>query len=195
MELLKQQSMSGIEVVQRPSRQYLMTTPQVGQRLASGAFVVKECVIEVAKQDRHRIIDAIRSVNMPYPEYLVAPMREELTAIRSRQTDLTAELEAANQREAEANARSEAIQERQTELNTELGVYFESPEMAQLLSRQFDTEIIQLAYRVELNDNGKLEWVTRKDGRELRFDKEPDTTAWKRFSTRFLSIFVPESQL
>lgn len=80
-------------------------------------------------------------------------------------------------------------------LNTELGAYYESPAEAAALSAQFDTRIIEVAYRVELTEQGKLEWVTLEDGKELRQDKEPDTTLWKRWSTRFLSIVVPESQL
>ena len=47
-------------------------------------------------------------------------LREELTEIRSRQTDLTAELEAANQREAEANSKLESAAGRQEELSAEL---------------------------------------------------------------------------
>ena len=50
-------------------------------------------------------------------------------------------------------------------------------------------------YRVLLTDEGELEWLTLEDGKEVRFDVEPETSWWKRFSTDFLSIFVPESQL
>ena len=49
--------------------------------------------------------------------------------------------------------------------------------------------------RVLLTDEGELEWLTMEDGQEVRFDHEPETSWWKRFSTHFLSIFVPESQL
>ena len=80
-------------------------------------------------------------------------------------------------------------------LNTELGAYYDSPLEATALSEQFNTTAMEIAYRVELTDKGKLEWVTLEDGRERRLDKEPDTTLWKRWSTRFLSIVVPESQL
>ncbi len=84
---------------------------------------------------------------------------------------------------------------RSVTLNTELGVYFESPEYAQLLSDNFDQQAINKGYHVVLTDEGDLEWVTLEDGREVRFDKEPETDFWKRFSTRFVSIFVPEGQL
>ena len=84
---------------------------------------------------------------------------------------------------------------RSVALNTELGVYFESPEYATLLAETFDKSAMIKAYRVLLTDEGELEWVTLKDGKQARLDVEPETGFWTRFSTDFLSIFVPESQL
>ena len=84
---------------------------------------------------------------------------------------------------------------RSVALNTEIGVYFESPEYANMLVKAFDENAIIKGYRVLLSDEGELEWVTMEDGKEVRFDVEPETSFWKRFSTDFLSIFVPESQL
>ena len=48
---------------------------------------------------------------------------------------------------------------------------------------------------VVVTDDGKLAWLTESNGVKERFDKEPDTTGWERFSARMLSWFVPESQL
>jgi putative cardiolipin synthase len=84
---------------------------------------------------------------------------------------------------------------RSIKINTELGAYFKSPQEAGEMSEIFDERAIRVAYRVNLNEEGNLEWVTLKDGQEIRLDKEPDTTAWKRFSTKVLSVIVPESQL
>lgn len=81
-------------------------------------------------------------------------------------------------------------------LNTELGAYFESPEHARRLAEIFDKQIMLVAYRVQLDEDGELEWTTLdEEGVELRVDQEPDTTFWKRFNTRILSPIVPESQL
>jgi putative cardiolipin synthase len=80
-------------------------------------------------------------------------------------------------------------------LNTELGAYYASPGEAKDLSDRFDATALRIAYRVTLDEDGGLQWVTIEDGQEVRHDAEPDTTAWKRFSTRILSTFVPESQL
>lgn len=84
---------------------------------------------------------------------------------------------------------------RSVALNTELGVYFESPDYGVLLAKTFDKNAMTKGYRVLLTDEGELEWLTLEDGKEVRFDHEPETSWWKRFSTDFLSIFVPESQL
>ncbi|MGC2049489.1 MAG: phospholipase D family protein [Gallionella sp.] len=84
---------------------------------------------------------------------------------------------------------------RSVALNTELGVFFESPKYAQMLAEGFEQRAIQKGYRVILNDKRDLQWVTLENGKEIRFDHEPETGFWKRFSAGFLSIFVPESQL
>jgi putative cardiolipin synthase len=85
---------------------------------------------------------------------------------------------------------------RSVAINTELGAYFESTVLASRLSQRFDEDILDMAYKVELEEGSKLVWISLDDnGREVRVYKEPDTTGWKRFSTRFLSLIVPESQL
>ena len=83
---------------------------------------------------------------------------------------------------------------RSVALNTEMGVYFESPEFAESIARDFDEKAIVKAFKVEL-DGDDLVWVTQENGEELRFENEPNTSWWTRFSTGFLSIFVIESQL
>lgn len=84
---------------------------------------------------------------------------------------------------------------RSVALNTELGVYFQSEKHAQMLSDAFKSRVIHKAYKIELDETGNLVWITIEDEKEVRFDREPETGWWKRFSTDFLSIIVPESQL
>ncbi len=84
---------------------------------------------------------------------------------------------------------------RSVALNTELGAYFESSRYAKRLADGFDKNIMLKAYRVLLNDDGLMEWVTLENGKKVTFIVEPETGFWKRFGTDFLSIFVPESQL
>ena len=84
---------------------------------------------------------------------------------------------------------------RSVAINTELGVYFESPLYASMIHDGFDNQILSKAYRVVLNEKDKIEWISQEQGKEVRYSKEPDTSFWKRFSTGFSYIFVPESQL
>ena len=87
------------------------------------------------------------------------------------------------------------VDARSVALNTELGVFFESPKYAQMLADAFEQQALQKGYRVLLDDKGDLQWVTLENGKEVRFDKEPEVGFWKRFGAHFLSLFVPESQL
>ena len=87
--------------------------------------------------------------------------------------------------------------------NTEMGVLFESHDLAGQLGAGFDNRLIQKAYRVQFRqeaDEGdaqstELEWVTEENGSEVRYHKEPETSFFQRFSAGFLSIFVIESML
>jgi len=51
------------------------------------------------------------------------------------------------------------------------------------------------SYRVLLDADGDIEWVTEYEGKEVRFDKDPESTAWQRFVTGFIRILPVESQL
>lgn len=84
---------------------------------------------------------------------------------------------------------------RSVALNTELGVFLESPGYAQGLASDFDQRAMVLGYRVMLTEQGDLQWVTLENGEQVRFEVEPETGYWTRFSTRLMSIIVPESQL
>ena len=72
-------------------------------------------------------------------------------------------------------------------------------DLDQVLNRVMHEVIVatraERGFLMLLDETGELEWVTIEDGKEVRFDREPETSGWKRFSTDFLSIIVPESQL
>jgi len=87
------------------------------------------------------------------------------------------------------------VDARSVALNAELGAYFESVPLATRLSGMFDDKLDHIAYRVLLDEGGNLQWITVLDGEEVRLNKEPDTSWWRRVSTRLLSWIVPESQL
>ncbi|WP_261389258.1 phospholipase D family protein [Ferrimonas balearica] len=79
-------------------------------------------------------------------------------------------------------------------LNTEIGVLFESPTYAQRLSDNVEANGLIKAYRLELEED-ELRWVTLEADELVRYDTEPDTSWWDRFSNSVLRWFVPESQL
>jgi hypothetical protein len=87
-----------------------------------------------------------------------------------------------------------------------MGVLFESPEMLEAGMNNFENELKNKAYRLQLittpeneSESGfeedALVWLENKNGHEIRYDHEPDTSLWQRFVTGFLSIFVIEDLL
>ncbi len=70
----------------------------------------------------------------------------------------------------------------------------DSEDMVGDLISDADERLATLAYRVIVNENGKLEWHSRINGKEVIETKEPQTSAWLRFKAWFMRI-VPESQL
>ncbi|SHH25281.1 phospholipase D family protein [Ferrimonas marina] len=87
------------------------------------------------------------------------------------------------------------VDARSTILNTEIGVLFASDAEGQRFSDNFDRNALLKAYRVELDEQEKLVWITEHDGEGVVLDKEPETSWWMRFKARLMSIFVLESQL
>ena len=79
-------------------------------------------------------------------------------------------------------------------INAEMGILVRSPELASLLANSVMTDLQEFAYRVELDDDGKLQWRGVVDGSEVIETKEPLTSGWQRFKAWFLRI-APESQL
>ncbi len=83
---------------------------------------------------------------------------------------------------------------RSIEINTEFGVLIDNAEMAGDLVAGFFKNLPSFAYRVTLNEKGKLRWTTIIDGQEVVETNEPDTSEWLRFKAWFMRI-LPEEQL
>ena len=82
---------------------------------------------------------------------------------------------------------------RSAQLNTEMGLVIESAALASRLSRAFDEQVPNVAYEVRLAADGRCaEWIQRVDGREVRYDAEPGTSAARRAWIGFLSILPIE---
>ena len=85
---------------------------------------------------------------------------------------------------------------RSANINTEAGVYVESPELAaQVLAYMDEGVLPENSYRLMLDDNGDLVWITENDGVEVRYDKDPLSTFGQRFMSGFIGILPVESQL
>ncbi len=85
---------------------------------------------------------------------------------------------------------------RSANINTEAGLYVESPELAAQLLAYMDEGVKQEnSYRLMLDEDGDLVWITANDGVEVRYDKDPHSTFGQRFMSGFIGIMPVESQL
>ncbi len=80
-------------------------------------------------------------------------------------------------------------------INTEMGVIIDDPEMAAELAETVFSVLPTRAYRLQLNEKGKIRWYTEFDGEEVEFDKEPETSGWKRFKVKLYGLLPIKKQL
>ncbi len=83
---------------------------------------------------------------------------------------------------------------RSANLNTELGVLIRDPELALLYSVVIDEALRDKTFEVFLSDEGKLRWRGYKNGEEIIYDKEPETT-WGQRTKAWFARIIPKSQL
>ena len=85
---------------------------------------------------------------------------------------------------------------RSGDINTEAGLYVESPELAAQVIAYMDEGVHpHTSYRVLLDEGGKLYWVTEVDGKQQRFDKDPESTATQRSAAGFIGVLPVIDQL
>ena len=85
---------------------------------------------------------------------------------------------------------------RSADINTEAGLYVESPELAQQVIDYMDKGVRpENSYRVMLDEDGDLIWITEIDGNEVRYTEEPEATFGQRFMSGFIMILPVEQQL
>ena len=82
---------------------------------------------------------------------------------------------------------------RSSSINTEAGLYVESAE--QVAAFMDDGVRLVNSYRVILDENDDLAWLTEVDGVEVRYDKDPETTFGQRFISGFIQLLPVEQQL
>lgn len=84
---------------------------------------------------------------------------------------------------------------RSANLNTELGFVIDSPRLAMNIRSAFEDEIPEHAYRLSLDDRGRLRWTVRDEGRLQVYVHEPKSSLLRRASVRFLSWLPIEGLL
>lgn len=84
---------------------------------------------------------------------------------------------------------------RSANINTEMGVIIDSPELGAWAANEVDQALDDMTYEVVLNEDGKLRWIDRRGEEEVWFDKEPQTSWWRRFSVGFMRILPVKGQL
>lgn len=84
---------------------------------------------------------------------------------------------------------------RSNSINTEMGVFFNHPQLAQELKAIFKTQTSpRLSYRVQMRD-GALCWIDKNRsgvGGEIH---EPETSVWRRLTAQLVGLLPIESQL
>ena len=81
-------------------------------------------------------------------------------------------------------------------LNTEIGLYVESPQLASQVIEYMDEGVqSENSYRVVLDADGNLEWVTETGGKPESYSKDPGASFWQRFVSGFIGVLPVEGQL
>jgi putative cardiolipin synthase len=84
---------------------------------------------------------------------------------------------------------------RSRSINTEMGLLIESPVLAARLAESLQSTLPGSAWQVRLSDKGKIEWVGVQDGKEIVYNKAPQTSVWRRFGARITGLDAIEGQL
>jgi putative cardiolipin synthase len=81
-------------------------------------------------------------------------------------------------------------------INTEIGLYVESPQLAAQVIEYLDEGIqSENSYRVQLDADGNLKWLTETGGKPEKFTRDPGSSFWQRFLSGFIGVLPVEGQL
>ena len=83
---------------------------------------------------------------------------------------------------------------RSLEINAEMGLLLDSKELVSAMAAGLENDLPVVAYRVTLDDKGRLLWQGEIDEKPVTENTEPLAGRWLRFKSWFLKI-APESQL
>ncbi|MDO6762153.1 phospholipase D family protein [Agarivorans sp. 1_MG-2023] len=85
---------------------------------------------------------------------------------------------------------------RSINLNTEMGLLLTCPNLAELIHRSVYEELPYKSYLLALDQQQDLEWIEkRREQEEIRYNKEPKASAWRKFQAWIVGLLPLEDQL
>ena len=80
-------------------------------------------------------------------------------------------------------------------LNTEMGVAVDSKQLAGDMASSILESLPETAYKLELSPKGKLQWLLQTAGVQEIITTEPQSSLWRRFRTKLMSLLPIEEQM
>jgi len=80
-------------------------------------------------------------------------------------------------------------------LNTEMGMEVESEALAESMATSILDSLPDFAYKLRLSRKNKLQWLLLTAGVEEVITTEPQTSLWRRFLTKLMSLLPIEGQM
>lgn len=80
-------------------------------------------------------------------------------------------------------------------INSEMGVFVDSPSLANWAAEKFAERLTKHAYRVRLDKDNEIEWVDTSGGDEVIYHEEPLTGTWRRLQAGFYGLLPIEGEL
>ncbi|MDH3621560.1 MAG: phospholipase D family protein [Gammaproteobacteria bacterium] len=80
-------------------------------------------------------------------------------------------------------------------LNTEMGMEVQSEDLAQSMATSILDTLPDYAYKLRLSRKGRLQWLLQTAGVQEVITTEPQTSMWRRFLTKLMSLLPIEGQL
>ena len=80
-------------------------------------------------------------------------------------------------------------------INTEMGMAVASDELAGNMATSILESLPETAYKLELSPKGKLQWLLRTAGVQEVITTEPQSSLWRRFRTKLMSLLPIEEQM
>lgn len=79
--------------------------------------------------------------------------------------------------------------------NTEIGSIIDSREIGETVATELTSKMPGLAFKLSLDDRGKVQWTGIENGQTVIYDREPHTDFMQRLATQIMRIMPIESQI